>query len=417
MPTPLMYRGEQAKPLFAAVPVDRQKPSIDLLYVTDRVPATGPDDPLPYTADRSRSMAYGSVRVEFGEAVTWKTLVKESTAAERPEPLLLKLGTIQEFGRFPPIIYEVIPTPPGLTRAPAVMDVHEKAAAGLQAEVSRRLADAPRKEVVLYVHGYHNTFQDAAFTMGELCHFLGREFVCVIFTWPAGGTRGLFMGYNVDRESGEFAVEDLKKAIRLIADTPGVEAVHLLAHSRGTDILTTAVSELGIEVYVTRTTLGKRFKIRNVVLMAPDIDADVAAARIYKVVSDPDLPYGNAPEPRGTFPPTGVRLTVYVSPDDKALTVSQYLFGSLRRLGRTDVATLGDEEVEQARKLGVMDMIQVSGTTDYFGHSYFVSNPAVSSDLIALIRYGLKPGEAGRPLTEIAKPYWRVPAESPSSAK
>ena len=34
-------------------------------------------------------------------------------------------------------------------------------------------------------------------------------------------------GYNVDRESGEFAVEDPKKAIRLIADTPGVEAVHL----------------------------------------------------------------------------------------------------------------------------------------------------------------------------------------------
>jgi esterase/lipase superfamily enzyme len=151
--------------------------------------------------------------------------------------------------------------------------------------------------------------------------------------------------------------------------------------------------------------------------MAPDIDADVAAARIYRVISDPDLPYGNAPEPRGTFPPADVRLTVYVSPDDKALTVSQYQFGSLRRFGRTDVATLGDEEVEQARKLGVMDMIQVSGTTDYFGHSYFVSNPAVSSDLIALIGYGLKPGEAGRPLTEIAKPYWRIRAESPPATK
>jgi esterase/lipase superfamily enzyme len=55
---------------------------------------------------------------------------------------------------------------------------------------------------VLFVHGYANTFQDASFTMGELCHFLGREFVCAIFTWPAGGSRGLFMGYNVDRESG-----------------------------------------------------------------------------------------------------------------------------------------------------------------------------------------------------------------------
>ena len=104
-----------------------------------------------------------------------------------------------------------------------------------------------------------------------------------------------------------------------------------------------------------------------------------------------------------------MKLTAYVSPDDKALTVSQYLFGSLRRLGRTDAGTLTAEEIEHARRLGVMDMIQVSGTSDFIGHSYFVSNPAVSSDLIGLIRYNLKPGEPGRPLIEIAKLYWRCP--------
>ena len=130
------------------------------------------------------------------------------------------------------------------------MDAHEKAAAMLQGEVARRLGAAPRKEVVLFVHGYANTFQDASFTMGELCHFLGREFVCAIFTWPAGGSRGLFFGYNVDRESGEFAVHHLKQAIRLIADTPGVEKVHLLAHSRGTDVMVTALRELEIEAYI-----------------------------------------------------------------------------------------------------------------------------------------------------------------------
>jgi hypothetical protein len=34
----------------------------------------------------------------------------------------------------------------------------------------------------------------------------------------------------------------------------------------------------------------------------------------------------------------------------------------------------------------------------------------VSSDLVALIRYGLKPGEPGRPLEEIRRPFWRIPA-------
>ena len=206
----------------------------------------------------------------------------------------------------------------------------------LQAEVTRRLAAAPRKEVVLFVHGYANTFQDASFTMGELCHFLGREFVCAVFTWPAGGSRGLFMGYNVDRESGEFAVHHLKQAIRIIADTPGVEKVHLLAHSRGTDVLVTALRELEIEAYIGGLLLDSRFKVRNIVLMSPDLDVDVGVAKMFSIESDPDLPYGKAPNPRLVLPHPKLRLTVYMSPGDKALSASEYLMGSLRRIGRLD---------------------------------------------------------------------------------
>jgi esterase/lipase superfamily enzyme len=289
-----------------------------------------------------------------------------------------------------------------------VVNAHEEAVTQLQSEIARRIAASPRKEVVLFVHGYANTFEDAALTMGELCHYLGREVVCAIFTWPAGGSRGLFFGYNVDRESGEYAVWDLKKAIRIIAGTPGVERLHLLAHSRGTDVLTAALAQLAIESYIGKSALDRRYRIRNIVLLAPDMDADVATARVFNIFSDPDLPYGVASNPHGEFPRPGLQFTVYVSPDDKALSLSQYLFGSLRRLGRVDSTMLSPEEIEGLRRLGIIDIVQVSGTTDYFGHSYFTSNPAVSSDLIALIRYGLKPNEPGRPLVEISRPLWRV---------
>ena len=114
----------------------------------------------------------------------------------------------------------------------------------LQAEIARRLAIAPRKEIVLFVHGYHVSFEDAALTMGEMCHFLGREFVCGIFTWPAGSDRGMFFGYDADRESSEYAVEDLVKLIRIIAGTPGLERIHFVAHSRGTDTLASALAVL-----------------------------------------------------------------------------------------------------------------------------------------------------------------------------
>src|SRR6185436_14226823 len=121
---------------------------------------------------------------------------------------------------------------------------HDEARQALRREIERRLDEVERKEVVLYVHGYHNTLEDAALTMGELCHFLGREFVCGIFTWPAGGKRGILFGCNVDRESAEFAVEDLVKALRIIAGTPALRRIHLIAHSRGTDVLATALAEL-----------------------------------------------------------------------------------------------------------------------------------------------------------------------------
>ena len=50
-----------------------------------------------------------------------------------------------------------------------------------------------------------------------------------------------------------------------------------------------------------------------------------------------------------------------------------------------------------------------------FGHGYFLSNPLVSSDLVAMIRYGLKPGDPGRPLVEIKGPFWRLASAAASA--
>jgi esterase/lipase superfamily enzyme len=44
----------------------------------------------------------------------------------------------------------------------------------------------PRKEVFIFVHGFHNDFNDAAFVMAELWHFLGRIGVPIVYTWPSG---------------------------------------------------------------------------------------------------------------------------------------------------------------------------------------------------------------------------------------
>src|SRR5271166_474605 len=97
----------------------------------------------------------------------------------------LTLGPAHELGRFPTISYKTEQTAHGLTTDPGFIDMHEKAEAEFKAELGRRVAESPRKEVVLFIHGYNDTFADAAFTMGELCHFLGREYACAMYSWPA----------------------------------------------------------------------------------------------------------------------------------------------------------------------------------------------------------------------------------------
>ena len=396
MPTPTLYIGAQAKPLFTDATGEVRTPPLDLLFITDRAPATNSDEQEPYTADRSRSMAFGSTTILFGQDITWDALIKQSLLVERPTPTNLRLGPTKELGRYPRIPYAVAATPGGLTRTPGVVEAHDAANRELQAEIARRLALSPRKEMVLYIHGVKNSFSDAAFTMGEMCHFLGREFVCGIFTWPAGGKHGILFGYEEDYESSTFAVEHLRKAIRTIADTPGLERIHILAHSRGTDVLATALSELSFESYMQQTTLPQRAKLGNVVLMAPDLDIEVAPEKILAIVSDPDLPYGATRDPHAVFRALRpFHLTIYVSPDDKALATSSWLFGSLARLGRIDTSTFTPEQIELASTLGFLDVIQVRGTTDLFGHGYFVSNPKASADLIAMIRYGSQAQRTG----------------------
>jgi esterase/lipase superfamily enzyme len=86
--------------------------------------------------------------------------------------------------------------------------------AALQWEVQRRLNAATSREVVLYVHGFNETFATAAYTAVELCHFFGLAHVCGFFTWPAsdtGNPRTLYIGTT---ESALYSVSHLKKTIR-----------------------------------------------------------------------------------------------------------------------------------------------------------------------------------------------------------
>jgi hypothetical protein len=102
------------------------------------------------------------------------------------------------------------------------------------------------------------------------------------------------------------------------------------------------------------------------------------------------------------------RLTIYTSPQDRALFVSRILFRSRLRVGglrAEDIPVSIQRYFEPFNKLDII--IYEGKRTDTFGHSYFTTNPRVSSDVIQLLRYDRKPGEQGRELVKVGPIVWK----------
>lgn len=255
--------------------------------------------------------------------------------------------------------------------------------AAFQGEIQRRLAISPKKEVMLYVHGFNEIFATSAFTAAELCHFFGREQVCRFFTWPASSIGNFLISYTTTTESAEYAVDHLKKAVRMI------EAI--------------AAGMNPADVY----------RIDNLVLLSPDIDVDIAGQKITGFVSDPDL---TRAWPNDALPRLlNGRLTIYASPGDRALLVSRILFRSRNRVGQLRPEDISPEMQSCFGNLGRIDLVTFTGErTDLFGHSHFTTNPKVSSDLVQLIRFGKAPGDPGRNLLRTGTVTWEFRADDDS---
>ena len=408
MPTPSSWQKIQSDLPFRDTPAARRKPPIDLLYITDRQPQTDSQEGLPYGEGRSYSLAFGAAAVEMGPDLSWLELERQSRLAQRTRGVNLNLGETKELGRFPPIPYQLQTTPSGIVRTAQVMDDHRKTRTRFETELRRRLEQSPSKDVVLYVHGFNETFASAAYTSAELCHFFGRRDVCAFFTWPASSTGFLLRSFTTTTESAKFSVGNLKRTIRMIAQTPGVDRLHLLAHSRGSAVLLDATRELVIEAVAAGIEPARAFRIENLIVLAPDVDADVARTSIGPFISDPDQMTRWTPKELPRM--VQGRITIYTSPEDRALILSTRLFRSRTRVGNLSAGDLAARSAEHLATRGNVDFVVVKGRrTDFFGHFYFLSNPEVSSDLIQLVRFGTKPGEPGRPLRRLGPVSWAVP--------
>jgi len=386
MPTPNVYVNN--KYLETEVPATLRTPNMELIYVTDRHPTAQNNG--QYSSKRSASMAYGVASVGFQDkSLKWDKLLVQSNQNSRPKKLIYSMNQINELGRFPASPYAFKSTADGLKIDSDVLkqkNIHETK---LSDNIRKRLKNSEKKDVVLFVHGFNNTFSESVFTLAGIWHFLKRQGVPLVYSWPAA--EGGLKGYFTDRESGEFTIFHLKETLRVLFKIPEIENIHIIAHSRGTDVVTSTLRELVIENRAKGGNPRKDLRIANLILAAPDLDFGIIKQRLMAE----------------QFGPAFGQITIYTSPGDSALGLSQWLMNSLR-FGRLNSKDIDLNEQKIFREVGNVSLIKVPKSGGFVGHDYFHSNPAVSSDLINLILNNARPGTKKRPLKKIENNFWSL---------
>jgi len=396
-PTPNLFWATGEHP-FDDVPEAWQTTDVEIFYATDRRGEADDQVGIAYGYGRSHSVAFGEATVQIGDDLTWEELVEASTTKKRRRKIPMNLVRVEELVRLPDSN-----TPMELTdddefvESADYLSAYEDAEARIHEALRARLAHTERKEVFMFVHGYNNTFEDASIRMATLWHYLGRQGVPLVYSWPAAFP-GPLRGYNYDRESSEFTIFHLKQIGRILSNCPEVEKIHIVAHSRGTDVTLSMLREFwiaGRAEWLESHVRGEErsSKLGTVIIAAADIDLDVFQQRV-------------GAERMAMALDT---IVFYLSQDDRAIGLSRWLFASLNRIGKLSISDLAPAARENLNRTDHIQVIDVDVHTGYLGHSYFITNPAVLSDLILILRDGKGPGpEKGRPLHRKDGGFWTL---------
>lgn len=242
------------------------------------------------------------------------------------------------------------------------------------------------RSVFVFVHGFSVSFEDAARRTAQMAFDMKFRGAPIFFDWPTSGLGVTNVNaYPESENNSRWATEHFRVFLLDVVRETGAKTVHLIAHSMGNRIVTDALMEL----YWVLSPKEKEI-IGEVILTAPDIDADVFVDQI---------------APRITA--MNSRVTLYTSANDKALKTSQGVHG-YARAGDFAALTVMPAKVE------VVDASEVD--TDSFGHSYYGNAHSVISDICHLITGRASAGQRTVTLASLTstagEPFWRVKKES-----
>jgi esterase/lipase superfamily enzyme len=228
------------------------------------------------------------------------------------------------------------------------------------------------RKALVFVHGYYNSFEDAARRTAQLADDLDFDGDVYFFSWPSLDT---FIGYTVDEGTVQRSRPDFKAVLDALLREYGDGNVSVIAHSLGNRGFAQAVRDLQP---------GHAPKMFETVVLA---SADQGLVVFTRDDIGPILQASN-------------HVTAYASTRDAALAASARLDGGPRA---------GNDPASLASIAGLEVVDTSPESCGMAGHSDYAECEVVLGDLFLLFR-GRTPQQ--RHLIQVPTDrgtYWRVP--------
>jgi esterase/lipase superfamily enzyme len=221
----------------------------------------------------------------------------------------------------------------------------------------QQISESRFKDVFIFVHGFNNTFEDAARRAAQMAYDLDFDGTPMLYSWPSQGST---TAYAIDEAAVGISGRRMAEFLETVVAQSGAQRIHLIAHSMGNRALIEA-----LQTYLAkRAPNDRRHIFGQIVFTAPDVDRDYFTDAIQSLTGSAE------------------RITLYASDNDYALRSSQFLHGAPR------AGTAGDIIL----KLAGVDSIDMSAVpADSLGHSYFAANSGAIYDIFRLLWRGDPP--------------------------
>ncbi len=333
---------------------------VKLFFATDRTWTGSEEQPKWFGPEwNDRKLTYGTCTV---------SIPPKHEAGEVEKPSIFKLELKED-----PEKHVVVHQPMRLEEA--------KYFAAIREAVTER----SQKEITVFIHGFNNTFDEAASRLGVLAFDMDFNGVPVLYSWSSQGGGWGTAAYARDEEVVELTVDLLAQFLGKLADegrAAGATRINVIAHSMGNRALVGALNILA------RDYPGKMV-LDEVVMAAPDVKKIGFVDGVWPKLRTP-----------------AKRYTLYASDDDKALMAS-YKVHTFSRIGQ------GGANLLLIEGLDTVDATGCDFSMLGLNHSYFGS-PQVVEDLKELLSKSLTP--AARKLREKKRElllYWLLPEIKP----